>query len=224
MSFLPCLFPSPSTPPFPLFDHPSKIRWDITNQKLLYMHTLAVFCYCRTLSFKCSVKPSVLSYLYLCFSHYRTAHALHKIPNRIIVSCVLNFYVFTIYIYIYNHTTRCFTIIYYLATSFDPEYGSSSGTRMGAETTYYKFWCFADCASQYNLSNWPNYYTNSCFIIRLFHASTCFEHMCSSSGGQNCIIRHLISQHSVGGRPVCRLRGHLHTGRPPTGLTIPDAA
>ena len=27
---------------------------------------------------------------------------------------------------------------------------------------------------------------NFCFTISLFHASTCFEHMCSSSGGQNC--------------------------------------
>jgi len=26
--------------------------------------------------------------------------------------------------------------------------------------------------------------------------------LCSSSGGQNCIIRHLTSSHSVGGRPV----------------------
>ena len=23
--------------------------------------------------------------------------------------------------------------------------------------------------------------------MNLFHASTCFEHMCSSSGGQNCM-------------------------------------
>jgi len=30
--------------------------------------------------------------------------------------------------------------------------------------------------------------------------------MCSSSGGQNCIIQHLVSLHSVGGRPVHRLR------------------
>ena len=28
---------------------------------------------------------------------------------------------------------------------------------------------------------------NFCFTISLFHDSTCFEHMCSSSGGQNCI-------------------------------------
>ena len=39
--------------------------------------------------------------------------------------------------------------------------------------------------------------------------------MCSSSGGQNCIIQHLVSSHSVGGRLV--------TGRTPTGLMIPDA-
>jgi len=30
--------------------------------------------------------------------------------------------------------------------------------------------------------------------------------MCSSSGGQNFIIQHLVSSHSVGGRPVHRLR------------------
>ena len=26
--------------------------------------------------------------------------------------------------------------------------------------------------------------------------------LCSSSGGQNCILQHLVSSHSVGGRPV----------------------
>ena len=31
---------------------------------------------------------------------------------------------------------------------------------------------------------------NFCFTISLFHAPTCFEHMCSSSGGQNCITHH----------------------------------
>jgi len=30
--------------------------------------------------------------------------------------------------------------------------------------------------------------------------------MCSSLGGQNCIIQHWVSSHSVGGRPVHRLR------------------
>ena len=30
--------------------------------------------------------------------------------------------------------------------------------------------------------------------------------MCLSSGGQNCIIQPLVSSHSVGGRPVHRLR------------------
>jgi len=52
--------------------------------------------------------------------------------------------------------------------------------------------------------------------------------MCSSSGGQSCIILHLLSSHSVGDRPVHRLRENqsslnLRTGRPPTGVMIPDA-
>jgi len=47
--------------------------------------------------------------------------------------------------------------------------------------------------------------------------------MCSSSGGKNCIIQHLASTHSVGGRPVHRLREDLCTGRPSTGVMIPDA-
>ena len=33
---------------------------------------------------------------------------------------------------------------------------------------------------------------NFCFTVSLFHASTCFEHMCSSSGGQNCITQPLM--------------------------------
>jgi len=36
---------------------------------------------------------------------------------------------------------------------------------------------------------------NFCFTISLFHASTCFEHMRSSSGGQNCITQRLVSSH-----------------------------
>jgi len=34
-----------------------------------------------------------------------------------------------------------------------------------------------------------------CLTISLFHASTCFEHMYSSSGGQNCITQPLVSSH-----------------------------
>jgi len=37
---------------------------------------------------------------------------------------------------------------------------------------------------------------NFCFTISLFHASTCFEHTCSSSGGQNCITQPLVSSPS----------------------------
>jgi len=42
--------------------------------------------------------------------------------------------------------------------------------------------------------------------------------MCSSTGGQNCIIHHLVSPHSVGGRPVHRTApdGHLQN------VMIPD--
>ena len=36
---------------------------------------------------------------------------------------------------------------------------------------------------------------NFCFKISLFHASTCFEHMCSSSEGQNCITQPVVSSH-----------------------------
>jgi len=36
------------------------------------------------------------------------------------------------------------------------------------------------------------YAQNFCFTISLFHASTCFEHMCSSLGGQNCITQPLV--------------------------------
>ena len=38
---------------------------------------------------------------------------------------------------------------------------------------------------------------NFCFTVSLFHASTYFEHMCSSSGGQNCITQPLVSSHSA---------------------------
>ena len=84
------------------------------------------------------------------------------------------------------------------------------------------FLYFADRASQYIYLN-INQLDALNFIMSLFHASTCFEHMCSSSGGQNCIIQHLVSSHSVGGLPVHRLTD-LCTGRPPIGvMMIPDA-
>ena len=59
--------------------------------------------------------------------------------------------------------------------------------------------------------------------MSLFSASTCFEHKCSSSGGQNCILQPMASSHSVGGRPVhsplptCAPDGHLQS------VMIPDA-
>ena len=59
--------------------------------------------------------------------------------------------------------------------------------------------------TQPNAGHYSNMYTkfisvinqldaqNVCFTISLFHVSTCFEHMCSSSGGQNCITESLVS-------------------------------
>ena len=54
--------------------------------------------------------------------------------------------------------------------------------------------------------------------------------LCSSSGGQNCIIQHLVSSHTVGGRPVHRLREdsqnvlysiwYRHTCRWPSGAQV----
>ena len=44
--------------------------------------------------------------------------------------------------------------------------------------------------------------------------------LCSSSGGQNCIVQHLVSSHPVGGRAVYRLgedSPNLRAARPPTG-------
>ena len=50
------------------------------------------------------------------------------------------------------------------------------------------FLYFADrAASQYIYLN-INQLNALNFLMSLIHASTCFEHMCSSSGGQNCTI------------------------------------
>ena len=53
---------------------------------------------------------------------------------------------------------------------------------------------------------------NFCFTISLFHASTCFEHMYSSSGGQNCLWYH----HTYSPLNLC-------TRRPPIGVMILEA-
>ena len=60
------------------------------------------------------------------------------------------------------------------------------------------WWCFNvilpfcwPCISVINQIDAQNF----CFTISLFHASTCFEHMCSWSGGQNCITQPLVSSH-----------------------------
>ena len=62
------------------------------------------------------------------------------------------------------------------------------------KSDFRKFWYFADRASHYIYLN-INQLDALNFIMSLFHASTCFEHMCSSSGGQNCTIQPLVSSH-----------------------------
>ena len=61
-------------------------------------------------------------------------------------------------------------------------------------TTIISFLYFADRASQYIYLN-INRLDALNFIMSLFHASTCFEQKCSSSGGQNCTIQSLVSSH-----------------------------
>ena len=53
------------------------------------------------------------------------------------------------------------------------------------------------------------------FIISLFQASTCFEHMCSSSGGQNCFIQSLVSSRAQSSPNLC-------AGWPPVCVMIPE--
>ena len=100
-------------------------------------------------------------------------------------------------IYINNCPTRCNTkqSIYYCASLL------------------YVFWYFADRASQYIYLNINQ--LDALNFVSLFHASTYFEHMCSSSGGQNLYYAASGIITLVGGRPVHRLRedcardGHL---------------
>ena len=63
----------------------------------------------------------------------------------------------------------------------------------GIETTLFIYLYFADRASQYIYLNINQ--LDALNFMSLFHASTCFEHECSSSGGQNCIIQSLVSSH-----------------------------
>ena len=72
--------------------------------------------------------------------------------------------------------------------------GRTSLDEWSAVILTHRFWYFADRASQYIYLN-INQLDARNFIMSIFHASTCFEHMCSSSGGQNCTIQSLVSSH-----------------------------
>jgi hypothetical protein len=58
------------------------------------------------------------------------------------------------------------------------------------EIPWFYFLYLADSASQHIYVN-INELGALNIIMSLFHASTCFEHTCSSSGGQNCTIQPL---------------------------------
>ena len=68
--------------------------------------------------------------------------------------------------------------------------------KLGFQKLYiiYFFLYFAYRASQYIYLN-INQLDALNFIMSLFYASTRFEHMCSSSGSQNCTIQSLVSSH-----------------------------
>ena len=58
---------------------------------------------------------------------------------------------------------------------------------------FFFFIYFPDHTSQYIYLNINQ--LDALNFMSLFHASTCFEHMCSSSGSQNCTIQSLVSSH-----------------------------
>ena len=71
---------------------------------------------------------------------------------------------------------------------------SINSIKIYIKTAVLIFLCFADRASQYIYLN-INQLDALNFIMSLFHASTCFEHMCLLSGGQYCTIQSLVSSH-----------------------------
>jgi len=67
-----------------------------------------------------------------------------------------------------------------------------------------------------NLMHQFLFYDEFIILLYMFRAQPC-----SSSGGQNCIIQHLVSSHSAGGRPMhlctCASDGRL------LSVVMPDA-
>ena len=84
------------------------------------------------------------------------------------------------------------------------------------------FWCFADRASQYNLSNWPTLCTKSHFIISLLYTSTCFE-QCAHHQEVKIVLYSIWYRHTCRWPSRAQSSLYLCTGCPPTGVMIPDA-
>jgi len=80
---------------------------------------------------------------------------------------------------------------WYLSTSLHHVISQKTGIFCGfcpSETTRRNYWKFISVINQLDAQKF-------CFTISLFHASTSFEHMCSSWGGQNWITQPLVSSH-----------------------------
>jgi len=80
--------------------------------------------------------------------------------------------------------------LYIIVTAFNLPVGCCD--RFSLYSTFQRgieiYWLFISVINQLDVQNF-------CFTMSLFHASTSFEHICSSSGGQNCITQPLVSSH-----------------------------
>ena len=82
----------------------------------------------------------------------------------------------------------CILSLYFSAYSFSLILLSKTHEDLGIPFKTFALFFFISVINQLDAQNF-------CFTISLFHASTCFKHMCSSSGGQNCITQPLVSSH-----------------------------
>ena len=151
------------------------LRWDryvVPTHRLLLTH----LCY---ISSQKSEDLKIYFYLYLKFYHANASFFISVI-NQL------------------DAQNFCFTIsLFHASTCFEHMCSSSGGQNCEDLKIYFylylKFYrtnasFFISVINQLDAQNF-------CFRISLFHASTCFEHMSSSSGGQNCITQPLVSSH-----------------------------
>ena len=64
---------------------------------------------------------------------------------------------------------------------------------------------------------------NSCFTISLLYASTCFEHCCAHHQEVKIVLYSIWYRHTYRWPSGANSSINLCTGRPPTGVILPDA-